>query len=183
MSTATKAISETVELTKIRVRVDHEYADVFYSERTGQVMIMSSFGHWSHYWARRHIGAPSVARFLAELDSGYAGGKLLGAKYMVYDHARTKACIEEFILECRRDGGMTKGEARAEWEKLDILDDFGAGEFAFGQWYLETTFSDPEVRSDKPDQRWQAFWDQIWEPWVRPALAELGRADKRRDHE
>lgn len=46
---------------------------------TGELLIVSDWGNWSHIWNPKHIGRPSLTHFIAERDAyDYLANKLLG---------------------------------------------------------------------------------------------------------
>jgi len=137
-----------------------------FSEEDAFVSIQSDYGNWSHVWPKRHLGRPSVAAFLAEVECDYAGDKMLGADRDVYDEERTVKWIKEWILECRREGAWTGDRAREEWELLGLLEERG-----FDAWCWETSIDDAcGMRRERIDRSFKMFWDRIWEPHIRPEL-------------
>lgn len=139
-------------------------------EDPGSVVILSDYGNWSNFWQPAHR-SQKLPEFLAGLDADYAGGKFLGAGLDVYDEDRTRKTIAENILQSRREGDLSKDEARTHWNEIDLLD---AG---FDAWCQETTLPDAWEWGYgtimEPD--WRNFWDRLWVPFVVPALRELSK--------
>ena len=159
--------SRQIKEHEILVRAERgEWVSLRLEESTGSVCILSDFGHWSYFWPPAHRGE-NLPKFLSRLCSDYAGGKFLGAALDVYDPQKTAAFIRETILEERRDGGLTKTQARDEWILSRDLDSFEI-------WWNETELSDAsEMRCTSTDHSWTAFWDRLWKPFVRPELLNL----------
>lgn len=158
-----------IEIDEIMVRLDNlGWASIRLQESTGSVSIQSDFGNWSYFWPPKHRTS-SLASFLRGIDRGYAGGKFLGASLDVYDPEKTQKRIREHILESRRHGSssMTKKRARKEW---DLSEDLGS----FDIWWAETSLYDSSgLHSTSMSTDWSIFWDNVWVPFVRPALKDL----------
>lgn len=164
---ADKIKTETTEFTEICVRNDHgAWARLLWEEH-GRVIILSDFGHWSHWWG--HRGEKTVAEFMADLDIGYMGSKMLGANRDEYSRESTVQAIREHIIDYRREWGTYSKEfARSEWDLSQQLLD---GDLDFRMWYEQTKFDDAyEFNRTEICHRWQGFWDSLWVPLIQPAL-------------
>ena len=158
---------ERVELVQITATVASAWVQVRLQESTGFVSIASDYGHWTYHWmpAHRH---DSLGHFLAQIDSGYAGRKFLGARLDVYDFRKSSRRIKDEILADRRCGLLSKDKAASEWNLVVLLEEQG-----FDSWYFETSLQDAaEFHCTVMDPAWTNFWERLWLPEIRPALAE-----------
>jgi hypothetical protein len=166
---ATKAVTsvvKSVSLLMIATQKTLGWAEVYLRLDRGHVMIVSDFGNWSYVWPLNRLGGKTLCEFLVGVGRDYAGRKFLGSKYRVYDHDATVQCVRARILEERRDDGLSASIAKEEFELLWLLDERG-----FDSWAWETTFSDPcDFRRETVDTSWLTFWEEVWDPVVRPAL-------------
>lgn len=154
----------------IAAKSNHEWANLYWREETGRVIINSSYGDWSFSW--RHRGDQSLAAFLYKLDMDYMGGKMLGINYYVFSRTKTVECIREHILEERRRAGLTKDEARTAWDNFVQLED---GDISFETWatnedVLGDTF---DFHCTEPEPSWFHFWNKLWLPCIVPELKKL----------
>jgi len=163
MSTRT----ERVELVQITAAVASEWVQLRFQESTGFVSIASDYGHWTYHWipAHRH---DSLGHFLARIDISYAGGKFLGAGLDEPDLEATVAHVKTWILESRKDEWLAKDEARSHWESLEYLE---VGDL--DGWLRETEIPDAwDSICTRMVPGWTNFWEHLWLPEIRPALAE-----------
>jgi hypothetical protein len=50
------------------------------NDETGELLIVSDWGNWSHIWNPKHLGSPSLTRFIADREGyDYLANKLLGS--------------------------------------------------------------------------------------------------------
>lgn len=154
---------------QIAVRHNGDHARLLWQD-DGRVILVSSYGNWSYFWS--HRGDRSVPEFLVDLDIDYMGSKMLGCESQEFDDKGTSQAIRETILEYRREGSITKEQARSEWEEVECLED---GEYDFRQWYEASEHLGPdcyELRRTKTNSNWYWFWKRIWEPLIQPELKE-----------
>lgn len=51
------------------------------NDATGELLIMSDWGNWSHLWNPKHLGSPSLTHFISDRRSyDYLANKLLGSR-------------------------------------------------------------------------------------------------------
>lgn len=117
---------------------------IVFVDSTGCVAVLSDYGDWCYRWVTKHCGFDDFRKFLVQADWGYVAMKLgLGREdaLRVYDGEATRKNIRRRIREARRDGSLSKKQARDEWELAgsDIEDN---GLVGFHEWYQHTKFSD-----------------------------------------
>ena len=163
--------TQIVPMVKIIARVDNsfgEWAVIRFEESSGHVSIVSDFGSWSYGWPPRHRGPVSLGRFLAVINIGYMGGKMLGADIDVPDPVATEKSVKETIIEWRNDGSFTAEQAREEW---DLADEIASSGIEY--WLHQTSLHDAwEMPCTCMNNSWQMFWERLWEPLIRPELAK-----------
>lgn len=139
-----------------------------FQESTGFVSIASDYGHWTYHWIPRHR-SESLGHFLARIDSGYAGGKFLGAGLEEPDEQATEDAVKAYIEEQR--GRWEDDRIESELALADAITCDG-----IQMWLYETTISDAyEMVVNRVVASWRVFWERVWEPLFRPALAEWPR--------
>ena len=144
------------------VRSDFAAWAIVMVSSAGELAVISDFGNYAYAW--RSFGG-CFREFLCELNSVYLCGKLRNGR-TEYDKGKTRQLIREHILTDRRDGSMSREEARCEWELSDDVSDFRA-------WYEETSMPDAsEFYVDVTPQQLTAFAERLW-----PKVVELIRAD------
>lgn len=118
-------------------------------DKTGQLMIMSDWGNWSHMWNPKHLGAPSLTHFIADREGyDYFACKLLGRDgAWVLDADATikkwrKHLCEQRLAEGRegadappyylpRERRLDAHRAREIWDRLGSLFDDEQNETIF----------------------------------------------------
>ncbi|MEM1181199.1 MAG: hypothetical protein AAGM22_22845 [Acidobacteriota bacterium] len=144
-----------------------------FQERTGFVSIASDFGHWTFHWPP-YYRPDSLGHFLSCVDEGYAGRKFLGADYQHICNEATARAAKNTILRERREGYFGKLEAREEW---DLAEEISSGERDLDSWVWVSEIKDAyELIEYAADGSWLAFWERVWEPHLRPALAAWPRS-------
>lgn len=142
-------------------------------QATGQVIILSDYGHWAHWWGHRGEGV-SVPEFLVSLDRDYMGKKMMGQSLLEFDLKSTVQTIREAIICYRKTDDLSKIAAADEWELVKSLED---GDLSFELWCHESSLTDGyEYRRTEVCNTWDCFWHRLWLPLVVPALrAECGQ--------
>ena len=155
---------KTVPFSEITARSDNGFwVRLLIEEETGWVVILSDYGNWSYRWT--HIGTRTLTEFLVKLDSGYMGGKMLGAGISVYSHSATEECIREDIAKNSIIATLDRQTER------DLLEKFADGEFDFNSWCEQTSYQEPwEFSRTEMDSSWSNFWEHLWEPHIVPQL-------------
>lgn len=149
-----------------------EWAIFVVHDELGLLSIVSAFGNWSHCWAPRHLGAPSLHAFLATTNADYVMGKLgKREEWTEVSFKDTKEALIEEILECRRHGLMTAEQARARFDELVRWEEDDSG-YAEGAWDWPSWVSDTWERvCHGPTATAEAFKLQVW-PVLRRCIAD-----------
>jgi hypothetical protein len=143
---------------------------------TGFFAAVSDYGNYAFAW--RSMGVDDARKFFlrAPDDWCYFAGKLGGAHAREYDGVATRLAIREEIIRLRRDGGLTRDEARAEWELAEgNIED---SEVWLGIWWSRTKIDATELRRTRLDASLEAFCKVTM---VR--LAEVIRAELAKESE
>lgn len=156
--TVRRRVSETIE---IQIGCDQVTftVDVAEDRQHYGLAISGSYGGYTYVWSS--IGS-SFAKFLADLDVSYAGGKMVG-RDEVFDGERTARAIRVAILDERRCGNFDRETARNEWD--EVPDEFDH-EVDYHRWTEHTGFDDPHYfwctkggsRSQDFTHMFQRFW-------------------------
>ena len=155
------------EFKEIYVRNDQSAWCKLLWQDNGWVIILSDYGHWSHWWGHRGEGV-SVPKFLASLDRDYMGEKMMGQALREFSLKSTVQAIRETIIADRKTCGMEKDEARSEFELVSQLE---SGDLSFEGWYGESSMVDGyECHRTEVCGTWDYFWNRLWVPLVVPAL-------------
>lgn len=103
------------------------WASCTVSDATGEVSIQSDWGDGAHRWyTGSGLGAPSLTHFLAQChdDSDYLARKLLGRDGMErFDPDATTQNLFRGIIAARRNGDISREQAREAWDALGYADD------------------------------------------------------------
>lgn len=96
---------------------------------TGFFAAVSDYGDYAYAW--RATGCEDVREFFlrAPAEWHYFAGKLGGPRARIYDGEGTANAIREYILGERRRCGMTRTEARHEW---DLIEECGVEDSEIG---------------------------------------------------
>lgn len=157
-----------------------EWADAFVREwpRGGSISIQSSFGDFAYTWTS--IGSDTFRAFLRSLDFDYFMGKASAKDFREFDLDLTVRAIRDNLLEARRQGDMSREEARTCWSEIDDeISHWGDHEF-------HARFPDTEIvkllyshdpsaaplrsRVNVQCQRfWQDLWPVLCDAWLVPA--------------
>jgi hypothetical protein len=112
---------EIVECYKIRHSTGKYWADITIDakEQTGRIQIASDFGSYQNYWGA--CGC-NFKDFLAKLDIEYAAGKFGANKH--FDSEKTLKNFKASVLEYRRNGDMSKENARDIFNEIKELEEY-----------------------------------------------------------
>ncbi len=139
---------------------------IAFIDSAGCLAVLSDYGDYSYRW---HSPGASMRHFLLCCNTGYVADKFGYNVKAEIDGDATRKGIREYILETRRQGTLTKEEARLEWE--NSRNDFDS-DVDFSDWMQGSNFDDSYefYRSRKPQL--EAFMRQVW-----PRLVECIRED------
>jgi hypothetical protein len=87
----------------------------------GYFSTVSDWGNYAYWWGSH--GREDFREFVIGLAGSidYAVGKLSPGRH-TYDGPKTLASVKESICQLRRDGSLSREEARHEWDLLDRYD-------------------------------------------------------------
>jgi hypothetical protein len=141
------------------------------------VMATSDYGTFDYRWS--HCGGEPKA-FLCGLDFQYAMKKLTNGNLYVPDPDGYENEIKESIVDSRKNGGLTRVQARTAWdEMLSIHDEYNGGDLFFHALYdhelFERVFGDYEgmPSAEIADCRAVDFWGDVWMPFISSLREEL----------
>jgi hypothetical protein len=160
------------------IRKEHEWAFVYVDEKTGVFACYSSFGTYAYCWT--HIGDRTLKQFLSGLNFDYFMGKTR-RDYLRFDFDATVEGIKQHIKEGRRNGDLTKAEARAAWGSIeDLSDENSPDRFADSLYWskpLMHAYGNDmcDVCRERPDPDSRGFWKTIWPEFLKniSATAEI----------
>ena len=104
------------------------------NDETGELLITSDWGNWSHRWNTDHLGHQTLTAFIGEgNDVDYIARKLQGRSGgKRFSAERTIAAWRKMLCETRRENGhrrnakLTRDLAREIWDALgDAAEDYG----------------------------------------------------------
>lgn len=113
---------------------------IIFMDETGCFTALSDWGDVAYRWNQRGLPPGGFKHFLLTADDSYLISKF-GSQRREYDPENTLASVKDHILSTRRDGSMTKDDAREEWDSLKTYEDLRT-EFDFSQWYSTTKLED-----------------------------------------
>lgn len=120
----------------------HGWMTVTICDRTGEFMIRSDWGNYSHWWPMNCRGKESLREFIVDADREYLANKF---SYEMprdfreeFDIDATIQEIKRAILEKRRSGLSEASDARYAWDLLNEADQRTADEFY--HWLEENDF-------------------------------------------
>lgn len=132
------------------------------NDYTGELLVMSDWGHWSNRWSAdpHHLGSPTLTHFIARMGDGehathYIADKLT-SRYEnqdkpcrdAYDGDLTKRAVLDDILQRRRDEEMSKSLARQLWDDTIAVVNFDTADT------FVTTFYDVRDSTKLSDEPW-----------------------------
>lgn len=116
---------------------------VILMDSTGIFSAVSGWGNFGHWWS--HHGHDDFRKFFLGKDfaqyPSYCAGKFRPAT--VYEEEKTFQGIRRRILEWRREGSLSKEEARKEW---DHFVEVTCGQY-FMKWKDVTSISEEDFRT------------------------------------
>ncbi len=149
-----------------KIYVGMEWSHITIDEESGTFMATGSFGSFGHIW--NSIGDRTLKEFLAGIDRQYFFEKTRGATAKTFDFDRSVKALKEQIIDMRRQGDLTKDEARRAWREVGWLDhtssahhfvDQVLSEEALGRYFRDDYWDIPQF-SLSPDC--VGFWEVIW---------------------
>ncbi len=151
-----------------------EWAIIHVHDELGMLSIVSAFGNWSHCWAPRHLGYPTLHEFLAHTNADYVMGKL--AKREEWEEVsfkETKKALIQSLLESRRGGYPSKETARKRFDSLVSWDesDDNCWDWDWPEWIQDRG---EEVRHAETATA-ESFQLQIWPVLRKCVVDELAR--------
>jgi len=131
------------------------------------VSVRSSYGNFGHFW--NHIGSDKWYDFLNQVDLHYAMKKMSDRSIYEFDAEETLRDLRKKTCAYRRDGTITREEARSIWDDLTFYLDENAGPELFcSHLRCHDVFVDDTsgnlVYCLRPSI--QGFWDRVWRPWI-----------------
>jgi len=108
---------------KVRFKPSHfMWADITLREWEGggSIQIQSDYGEFARIW--NAIGSRTFIEFLCSLDMDYFMKKTRPADYREFSAEKTEKEIKRYIIQCRRDGYITKEVAREVWDEVEWLE-------------------------------------------------------------
>ena len=82
----------------------------------GEILIHSTFGSWANSWG--HLGQP-FDQWLQEAERSYCAEKFLGTRAREFDGEASVKSLRDSLLEHRRNGDITKNDARSIWDWIE----------------------------------------------------------------
>lgn len=149
-------------------------------EQSVNVMISSDYGEYNYFWGST---GSNPKQFLTDIDMYYGMNKLMHGNKNMYlpDWEERKKSFKEMIIEERKDGNISKNEARNSWtEMMDIFDECQHSEDIYFEkvWnsdVLESVIFDTDSipSNTKLNPRVNEFWKKIWIPFTNELKTEL----------
>lgn len=122
-----------------------DYSDswsIVFVDSTGCVAVCSDYGDWCHRWVTKYTGCADFRDFFVDSGADYVASKFGGGRRYeldVLDGDATRRRIRRDICERRRQGGLSREEARVEWELCDSVVE---GDREFSLWLRDTRLDD-----------------------------------------
>lgn len=138
----------------------------------GYFSTVSDYGNYGFWWG---AAGDCFRSFLCRLEPDYLCGKL--APETVYYGQETEKNIRRRILEWRRDGSLSRDDARREWDLIGEVDiDRLEG---FTLWYQDTRLPDAsELAEYGHSKQALAFCEVAWPVLCAALRAELAAEAK-----
>lgn len=152
--------TDNAEVYELRFGLEWATVVIKSGEKSGHLLIASSFGTWSNWWPSTGEG---FKRFLTGLDIHYTAGKFGCGRW--FDH-------EDTMKELRRmvDEHDNEEERELMMEELETLDDCTeVNQFCLLAYQSETLpklwDTGPDIRYDV-DPQFRQFWKVMWQPFM-----------------
>ncbi|WP_186066010.1 hypothetical protein [Burkholderia gladioli] len=136
----------------------------------GEILINSDYGNYAQCWG--NMGSP-LKKFLVSIGRDYLLDKLAPHSRFEFDFEGSVANVKRDIIESRRSGDLTNGQARYAWNEIPeenqgkdlfvsrLLDIPCLGD---EPWHLLESRECPQITG---------FYTHIWLPFVEALRAEL----------
>lgn len=148
-----------------------EWAFIYLDEEKGTFSAISSFGNYAHIWS--HRGGETLKEFLRDLEFDYFMGKTRGLERERFDFKATIKGMETFVKDQRRQGALSKEEARDAWDDIEALEYGDSVDLFVADVYdsdaICTAYGhDFEgVIVNSPDPQCVGFWEAIWPEFLK----------------
>ena len=152
----------------------------------GEILIHSSYGSWGNTWTA--CGEP-FKEFLLDAEFDYVFTKFMGTRLNVWDGEGSVESLRERLLEWRKTGELTKGEARALWDEIDINEtelETSERDFVECAYRMAADIEGRNVRHflaepweltrDQHDSQAVGFWRELWPEFIATLQAEVAAA-------
>jgi hypothetical protein len=190
-------VPETWTITKAQVeqyniRGPHGLWAIITIDPRGLFQAVSDVGDYA-YDGWGHHGRPSFKHFLVQLrEADYFLSKVCRGDYEAFSYDRSVMEIRRRVCQRRRDGGLTKDEARACWDEVVEIEHTNDGTYfvmaierdcpaIFGHLFEHDYCEVPQVQVMKA---WPLrFFEEIFRGQLVPALqAEIAAAEQEAPH-
>lgn len=149
----------------------------------GEILIHSSYGSWANSWG--YCGS-QFKQFLIGLNFDYIFTKFMGHEFKVFDGELSVRRLRDRLIESRKEGGVTKDEARECWDEIEgreselessereFVDAVYAIVHRVDSGRVQRIFCEPwELIRKTADQQAVGFWRDIWPEFAAALKAEL----------
>jgi len=172
------------ELYLVRAAKQGEWAYITINERLGLFQACSSYGNFAYCWTA--IGKGTLKEFLADLNFDYFFGKVAASRGERFSAAKSAEAMKTFAREIRRDGAITKSQARGvydvaeraaeahdEREFFDIIDDRDVYALYDGDFH--------GIARHERDPQCVGFWEHIWPEFLKATKPKRYRIVPKQD--
>ena len=147
----------------------HEYALISLTETRLRLTIQATgtLGTYAHTWS--DIGNGTFKEFLYACDYDYFFKKSCSSRGYRYSGSETAKNISGKLLRARREGSITKVEARKEWNVISDISETDSSEEFFSvteheKGWVAELIHDRYVECCEKDPICVAFWEKMWKP-------------------
>ena len=95
---------------------------VFIDQTTCVLSIVSECGNFAYRWNSLGLADDDFRNELLGFDIGYLKEKLKDNS-LIFDRSETAKSVRQKVLKLRRDGGLSKKEARKDWIDASFIND------------------------------------------------------------